>query len=107
MKHWKEKLDWKHTKYLYFVILILICFVGWQQSLIADLQGRVANIESDQYDNQLNDIRWEAETALRQNEEQRKDIYHLMKHSSEQGFRQTMMEWDLYGKGEAGEAPEE
>lgn len=97
--HWKEKLISHQVRILYILILCLIAFIGWQQALIADLQERVSDIESDQYDTQLNDIRWEAEKALEENEEQRKDIYHLMKHSTDQGFRQQQMEWDLYGKG--------
>ncbi len=57
------------------------------------------NIESSRYDDQLNDIRYEAETALRQNVEQDKDIYLLQKHSADQQFRTMGLEWDVYGKG--------
>jgi uncharacterized membrane protein len=98
-KHWKDSIASHQVRILYILILLLILFIGWQQSLIADLQERVSNIESDQYDNQLNDIRWEAEKALEENEEQRKDIYHIMKHINDQGFRQQQLEWDFYGKG--------
>lgn len=58
----------------------LLAMVIYQQFLITDLQERMMNIESSRYDDQLNDIRWEAETALSQNEEQDKDILQLQKH---------------------------
>jgi len=71
---WKEKIKWPDRKYLYLTILALTAMVIYQQSLIADLQERMMNVEASRYDDQLNDIRYEAELALRQNEEQQKDI---------------------------------
>lgn len=72
--------------------------VVYQQFLITDLQERMMNIESSSYDDQLNDIRWEAETALSENREQEKDILQLQKHSATQNWRLMEMEWDTYGK---------
>ncbi len=91
---WKEKIKWPDRKYLYLTILALVAMVSYQQSLIADLQERMMNVEASRYDDQLNDIRYEAELALRQNEEQQKDIYLLQKHSADHDFRIMEMEWD-------------
>ena len=91
---WKEKIKWPDRKYLYLTILALTAMVIYQQSLIADLQERMMNVEASRYDDQLNDIRYEAELALRQNEEQQKDIYLLQKHSADHDFRIMEMEWD-------------
>ena len=98
MTDWKEKIKWQDRKYLYITVLLLLGMVVYQQFLIADLQERMMNIESSAYDDQLNDIRYEAETALRQNEEQDKDIYLLQKHSADQQYRTMGLEWDVYGK---------
>ena len=83
---------------MYLVMVVLLGMVVYQQCLITDLQERMMNIESSAYDDQLNDIRYEAETALRQNEEQDKDIYLLQKHSADQQYRTMGLEWDVYGK---------
>ncbi len=91
---WKEKIKWRDRKYLYLTILALAAMVTYQQTLIADLQERMMNVEASRYDDQLNDIRYEAELALRQNEEQQKDILHLQKHSADHDFRLMEMEWD-------------
>ena len=98
MKDWKETIKWQDRKYLYITVVLLIAMVVYQQFLITDLQERMMNIESSAYDDQLNDIRYEAETALRQNEEQDKDIYLLQKHSADQQYRTMGLEWDVYGK---------
>ena len=98
MKDWKETIKWQERKYLYLVMAVLLGMVVYQQCLITDLQERMMNIESSAYDDQLNDIRYEAETALRQNEEQDKDIYLLQKHSADQQYRTMGLEWDVYGK---------
>ena len=74
MKNWKDKVDWEKNRPLYLIMAVLLAMVIYQQFLITDLQERMMNIESSRYDDQLNDIRWEAETALSQNEEQDKDI---------------------------------
>ncbi len=95
---WKEKIKWRDRKYLYLTILALVAMVSYQQSLIADLQERMMNVEASRYDDQLNDIRYEAELALRQNEEQQKDIYLLQKHSADHDFRILEMEWDQSGR---------
>ena len=95
---WKEKIKWPDRKYLYLTILALTAMVIYQQSLIADLQERMMNVEASRYDDQLNDIRYEAELALRQNEEQQKDIYLLQKHSADHDFRIMEMEWDSSGQ---------
>lgn len=95
---WKEKIKWPERKYLYLTILALTAMVIYQQSLIADLQERMMNVEASRYDDQLNDIRYEAELALRQNEEQQKDIYLLQKHSADHDFRILEMEWDQSGR---------
>ncbi len=91
---WKEKIKWRDRKYLYLTILALAAMVTYQQTLIADLQERMMNVEASRYDDQLNDIRYEAELALRQNEEQQIDILHLQKHSADHDFRLMEMEWD-------------
>lgn len=98
MKAWIVK--WKNHKIslLHVLVVLLLALVVYQQFLITDLQERMMNIEASCYDDQLNDIRYEAETALRQNEEQEKDIRHLQKHSADQQFRLMEMEWDTYGK---------
>lgn len=98
MKDWKQTIKWQDRKCLYLVIVVLLGMVVYQQCLITDLQERMMNIESSAYDDQLNDIRYEAETALRQNEEQDKDIYLLQKHSADQQYRTMGLEWDVYGK---------
>ena len=67
MKQWREKLDWKRNKPFYLILLVLSAMVVYQQFLITDLQERMMNIESSRYDDQLNDIRWEAEMALSEN----------------------------------------
>lgn len=98
MKQWKEKLDWQKNRPLYLIMAALLAMVVYQQFLITDLQERMMNIESSRYDDQLNDIRWEAETALSENQEQAKDILQLQKHSASQNWRLMEMEWDTYGK---------
>ena len=95
---WKEKIKWPDRKYLYLTILALTAMVIYQQSLITDLQERMMNVEASRYDDQLNDIRYEAELALRQNEEQQKDIYLLQKHSADHDFRIMEIEWDHSGR---------
>lgn len=85
----------RKDKILYGCIILLIAFSAWQESQIADLQERMMNIESDRYDDQLNDIRWEAETALSQNKEQQKDILFLMKRGTQDRFHIMEMGWDL------------
>ena len=98
MKNWKDKVDWEKNRPLYLIMAVLLAMVIYQQFLITDLQERMMNIESSRYDDQLNDIRWEAATALSQNEEQDKDILQLQKHSASQNWRLMEMEWDTYGK---------
>ena len=98
MNCWKEKVQWEKRKRWYLAIGLLLAIVVYQQFLIADLQERMMYIEASKYDDQLNDIRYEAETALRQNEEQQKDIYVLQKHSADQQYRTMGLEWDVYGK---------
>lgn len=92
---WKEKIKWRDRKYLYLIIFALSAMTVYQQCLITDLQERMMNIEASRYDDQLNDIRYEAELALSQNEEQQKDIYHLQKHSADHAFRIMEMEWEV------------
>lgn len=75
MDRWKEKLCLEHTWYLYLCVFLLLAFISWQQSLIADLQERMMNVEASRYDDQLNNIEWAATLALEQNKEQQKDIY--------------------------------
>jgi hypothetical protein len=82
----------------YAVIAGLLILCGWQESQIADLQERMMNVESSRYDEQLNDIRWEAETALRKTRGHDGDIYRLEDHSADLQFRVMEMEWDLYGR---------
>ena len=86
MSNWKAKIGWKDKKYLYLALIALTGMTIYQQVLITDLQTRMMNIEASRYDDQLNDIRWEAEKALEENKEQQKDILHLQKHSSEDRF---------------------
>ena len=83
---------------LKIITFVLFAIVIWQQYQISDLQERMMNIESVKYDNQLNDIRWEAETALSENKEQKKDIRALQKQTSENRFNLLILSWDLYGK---------
>lgn len=59
-------MDWEKNRPLYLIMAVLLAMVIYQQFLITDLQERMMNIESSRYDDQLNDIRWEAETALSQ-----------------------------------------
>lgn len=98
LNHWKEKADWYRDKHFYLALAVLAAVVVYQQFLITDLQERMMNIESSSYDDQLNDIRWEAETALSQNTEEQKDILQLQKHSADHSWRLMEMEWDTYGK---------
>lgn len=98
LNHWKEKADWHQNKPFYLALAVLAAVVVYQQFLITDLQERMMNIESSSYDDQLNDIRWEAETALSQNEEEQKDILQLQKHSADHSWRLMEMEWDTYGR---------
>ena len=100
MSNWKAKIGWKEKKYLYLALIALTGMTIYQQVLITDLQTRMMNIEASRYDDQLNDIRWEAEKALEENKEQQKDILHLQKHSSEDRFHIMEMQWDMYGKGD-------
>lgn len=93
---WKDY--WNRNKPLCIISILLLFMVIYQQFLITDLQERMMNIEAQQYDDQLNDIRWEAEMALSQNEEQQKDIIQLQGHTARQGWRLMEMEWDTYGK---------
>lgn len=99
MKDFFRKCTAKENRGLWAAIFLLAGLCIYQQCLITDLQERMMNIEAARYDDQLNDIRWEAESALQQNKEQDKDIYLLMKHSNDQGFRLTELEWDRYGSG--------
>lgn len=85
----------RRERVLYVVILGLILFSAWQESQIADLQERMMNVESSRYDDQLSNIRWEAETALTQNKKQDEDILFLMKRASEDRFRLMITGWDL------------
>lgn len=39
MDRWKEKLCLEHTWYLYLCVFLLLAFISWQQSLIADCAG--------------------------------------------------------------------
>ena len=64
MSNWKAKIGWKDKKYLYLALIALTGMTIYQQVLITDLQTRMMNIEASRYDDQLNDIRWEAEKAL-------------------------------------------
>lgn len=98
MERWKKKLDLEHTWYLYLCILILIGIISWQESQIADLQERMMNVESSRYDDQLNNIRWEAESALEENKEQAKDIYSLQRHDADYEFRLKQLEWEHPGE---------
>lgn len=100
MSNWKAKIGWKDKKYLYLALIALTGMTIYQQVLITDLQTRMMNIEASRYDDQLNDIRWEAEKALEENKEQQKDILHLQKHSAEDRFHIMEMQWDMYGKGD-------
>lgn len=50
MDRWKEKLCLEHTWYLYLCVFLLLAFISWQQSLIADLQERMMNVEASRYD---------------------------------------------------------
>lgn len=93
---WKDY--WNRNKPLCIVVILLAVMVIYQQFLITDLQERMMNMEAQKYDDQLNDIRWEAETALSQNEEQQKDIIQLQGHTTKQEWRLMEMEWDTYGK---------
>lgn len=81
---------------LKIITFVLFAIVIWQQYQISDLQERMMNIESVKYDNQLNDIRWEAETALSENKEQKKDIRALQKQTSENRFNLLKLSWDFY-----------
>lgn len=83
---------------LKIITFVLFAIVIWQQYQISDLQERMMNIESVKYDNQLNDIRWEAETALSENKEQKKDIRALQKQTSENRFNLLKLSWDFYGE---------
>ncbi|EGF13310.1 hypothetical protein [Dialister micraerophilus] len=83
---------------LQIITFVLFAIVIWQQYQISDLQERMMNIESVKYDNQLNDIRWEAETALSENKEQKKDIRALQKQTSENRFNLLKLSWDFYRK---------
>lgn len=83
---------------LKIIILILIMIIIFQQTQITDLQERMMNIESSKYDEQLNDIRWEAESALTENKEQEKDIRALQKQNTEDHFNILRLNWDFYGK---------
>lgn len=83
---------------LQIITFVLFAIVIWQQYQISDLQERMMNIESVKYDNQLNDIRWEAEMALSENKEQKKDIRALQKQTSENRFNLLKLSWDFYGK---------
>ena len=83
MDRWKEKLCLEHTWYLYLCVFLLLAFISWQQSLIADLQERMMNVEASRYDDQLNNIEWAATLVLEQNKEQQKDIYSLQKSSAD------------------------
>ena len=94
MEQWKRKIQWRERKYLYLIMAMLLGMVIYQQFLITDLQERMMNIEASCYDDQLNDIRYEAEEALRQNEAQGKDIYLLQKHSADNRFRLLELEWE-------------
>ena len=98
MDRWKEKLCLEHTWYLYLCVFLLLAFISWQQSLIADLQERMMNGEASRYDDQLNNIEWAATLALEQNKEQQKDIYSLQKASADYQFRIMELEWDVYDK---------
>lgn len=98
MDRWKEKLCLEHTWYLYLCVFLLLAFISWQQSLIADLQERMMNVEASRYDDQLNNIEWAATLALEQNKEQQKDIYSLQKASADYQFRIMELEWDVYDK---------
>ena len=98
MKQWKEKLDWERNRPFYLIKTKQQAMGGDQQFQITDLQELMMNIESSSYDDQLNDILWEAETALSENREQEKDILQLQKHSATQNWRLMEMEWDTYGK---------
>lgn len=84
MDRWKEKLCLEHTWYLYLCVFLLLAFISWQQSLIADLQERMMNVEASRYDDQLNNIEWAATLALEQNKEQQKDI--LFSSESQRGL---------------------
>ena len=90
MDRWKEKLCLEHTWYLYLCVFLLLAFISWPQSLIADLQERMMNVEASRYDDQLNNIEWAATLALEQNKEQQKDIYSLQKSSADYQFRNGM-----------------
>ena len=92
MDRWKEKLCLEHTWYLYLCVFLLLAFISWQQSLIADLQERMMNVEASRYDDQLNNIEWAATLALEQNKEQQKDIYSLQKSSAD--YQSASWSWN-------------
>lgn len=85
-------------KVLFAALAALLLFSAWQESQIADLQERMMHIEASRYDDQLNDIRWEAETALRKTKDHDETLYRLDKHSADLRFRTMELEWDVYGK---------
>lgn len=94
----KNETGRSHTRYLYLCIVLLLALISWQQSLIADLQERMMNIEASRYDEQLNNIQWESELALEENKEQQKDIFSLQKNAADARFRIKELEWDFYGR---------
>ena len=83
MDRWKEKLCLEHTWYLYLCVFLLLAFISWQQSLIADLQERMMNVEASRYDDQLNNIEWAATLAL---EQQRTAEGYLFSSESQRGL---------------------
>ena len=56
MDRWKEKLCLEHTWYLYLCVFLLLAFISWQQSLIADLQERMMNVD---YQFRIMELEWD------------------------------------------------
>lgn len=94
---WKEIVT-KIRRYRDVFLLLAILVILWQQCMIADLQERMMNIEASRYDEAINQVEWEALTALEENKEQDKDIYQLQKITNDDHFRIKEIEWTLFGK---------
>lgn len=91
MKAFFQKKD---NQILLTIIAILLLFVSWQESQIADLQERMMNMESSKYDDQLTNLYWHAGNVDEKLKEMDKDIYHLQKKSTSHEWRIMDMEWE-------------
>lgn len=91
MKAFFQKKD---NQILLAIIAILLLFVSWQESQIADLQERMMNMESSKYDDQLTNLYWHAGNVDEKLKEMDKDIYHLQKKSTSHEWRIMDMEWE-------------